>query len=217
VAAQIPEVGTIGVSVAVLSMDEMLVRTIELPEGIGEFFNAGALSIGLGFARELTDNFSIGFQVKYIRDYIWNSSAAGFALDVGTIYKIHFLNEVRIASSISNFGTKMKLDGRDILLTHQVGTGTGNLINTEIKLEEFDLPLVFRMGLAADLIKTEDIRITTAVDAIHPNDHTEYLNTGIECGWNEILFLRGGMKSIYETGMDCRSGDKLQCTWLSAS
>jgi hypothetical protein len=193
-------VGTLGAFVSVLkSIDGMMVRTVELPEGTGERFDAGGISIGLSFARELTDNFSIGFNAKYIREYIWNESAAGFALDAGVLYRIDVLNELRLGASISNFGTKMKLDGRDLIEVKQVGeSGQGNIINSVIQIEEWDLPLLFRVGVAADLIKSDAIRLTTEIDAVHPNDHTEYLNLGSEFSWNELLFVRVGYNSLFE-------------------
>ncbi len=197
-ALQVPGFGTLGTFVSVLSMDEMKVRTVELPEGTGEFFTASALGIGVSYARNLTDDFSIGFNAKYIREQIWNESATGIGIDVGTMYKLHILNEVRLASSISNFGTKMKLHGRDHILITQSGPGGGNVINTDIQLDEYDLPLIFRVGIAADIVKTGDSRLTTAIDAVHPNDNTEAVNSGFEYAWNEILFLRAGVKSLFE-------------------
>jgi hypothetical protein len=61
----------------------------------------------------LTDRFSIGFTAKFVQERIWNSTASGFAFDVGTLYRTPF-NDLMIGASISNFGTSMKLDGRDI-------------------------------------------------------------------------------------------------------
>ncbi|MCX6151530.1 MAG: PorV/PorQ family protein [Ignavibacteriales bacterium] len=197
--SNVPGFGTVGTFVSVLSTDDMKVRTIEKPEGTGEIFNYGTLAVGLCYARQLTEQFSIGLNVKYINEKLWNMSSNGFAVDIGTMYKIPILNEFRIAASISNFGTKMKLEGRDILSVKQVGsTGSGNLINTDIQLDSYDLPLLFRVGLAADVVKSNSNRITLAADAIHPNDHTEYINTGMEYSWNEIIFLRGGYSSLFE-------------------
>jgi len=192
------DIGNVGVFVNVLSMDEMKVRTIEKPEGTGELFNAGALVVGLSYARNLTHNFSIGFNAKYINEYIYNMSATGFALDIGTLYRIPVLNELRIAASISNFGTKMRLEGRDVLVITPSGAADGNLLNSNMELDQFDLPLVFRFGLATDIIKMEDHVLSLGIDAIHPNDHTEYINTGLEYAWNDLLFLRGGYNSLFE-------------------
>jgi opacity protein-like surface antigen len=190
--------GTVGAFVSVLSMDDMVVRTEQLPEGTGELFTAGAIVIGVNYSRFLTDNFAIGLNAKYINESIWHMNAAGFAIDIGTIYRLHILNEFRIAASISNFGTKMQLRGRDVTKVIRSGSGDDNFINTNIELDRFDLPLLFRFGISSDIIKQGASRLTTSIDAIHPNDHTEYLNTGFEYAWNEILFLRAGYNSLFE-------------------
>lgn len=197
-ALNLADFGTIGAFVSLLGMEDMLVRTVEKPEGTGEYFSAGSLLIGLSYARNLTNNFSIGGNIKYIREYIWNESATGFAIDVGVLYKIPILNEFRLGASISNFGTKMRMEGRDAINIMQVGAGQGNIINTNVELDQFDLPLLFRIGVAADLFKEDMHRITTAIDAIHPNDNSESINLGIEYSWNELVFLRGGYKSLFE-------------------
>lgn len=190
--------GTVGAFVSVLSTEDMPVRTVDQPEGTGEFFSYGAIVVGLNYSRYLTENFSIGFNAKYINESIWHMSATGFAVDVGTLYKIPVLNELRIAASISNFGTKMQLSGRDATENFPAGAGGGNLVHANLEMDKFDLPLLFRFGISADLIKAATSRLTLAVDAIHPNDHTEYLNTGMEYSWNEVIFLRGGYNSLFE-------------------
>lgn len=198
IASHLSDFGTIGAFVSVLSMDEMMVRTVEMPEGTGEFFNAGAIVIGLNYSRFLTENFAIGGNFKYINESIWNMSATGFGIDIGTMYKLPVLNELRIAASISNFGTKMQLAGRDITQVVPSGAGGQNFVNTNIELDHFDLPLLFRFGLSTDVIKDGTSKLVVAVDAIHPNDHTEYINAGAEYSWNEVLYLRAGYNSLFE-------------------
>jgi len=194
----VSDIGTFGAFVGVMTMDEMLVRTVEKPEGTGEYFCAGALTAGISYARNLTENFAIGFNAKYVREYIWNESAQGFAIDIGTFYRIQFLNETRLGASISNFGTKMRLSGRDLLVLTNTGPSGQNIINTEHQVDEFDLPLLFRIGVAIDAIKTEGMRLTIETNVVHPNDNTEYLNSGFEYSCNERVFLRAGYKSLFE-------------------
>ena len=117
-------------------MDEMKVRTIENPEGTGELFNYSTVVMGLNYSRYLTTNFAIVFNVKYINENLWHMSSTGFAIDIGTLYKIPILNELRIASSISNFGTKMQLSGRDGTVIYVSGAGNENLINSNIELDK---------------------------------------------------------------------------------
>lgn len=199
IATNMNEFGSVGAFVSILSMDDMKVRTIQYPEGTGELFTYNTVVIGLNYSKYLTDNFSIGFNAKYINENLWHMSATGFAIDIGTLYKIPVLNELRIASSISNFGTKMQLSGRDVTVIYNSGAGNTNIINSNIELDKFDLPLIFRFGLSVDAIKSSSNRITIGVDAIHPNDNSEYINTGFEYSWNEIVFLRAGYNSLFET------------------
>lgn len=198
IASHLSDFGTIGAFVSVLSMDEMMVRTVEMPEGTGEFFNAGAIVIGLNYSRYLTENFAIGGNFKYINESIWNMSATGFGIDIGTMYKLPVLNELRIAASISNFGTKMQLSGRDVTQVIPSGAGGQNFVNSNIELDHFDLPLLFRFGLSTDVIRDGTSKLVVSVDAIHPNDHTEYINAGTEYSWNEVLYLRAGYNSLFE-------------------
>jgi len=70
VVLQLGELGALGISLTAFSMGEMEVRTIEEPEGTGEMFSCGDLALGLSYGRCLTDRFSIGFNVKYIKQRI---------------------------------------------------------------------------------------------------------------------------------------------------
>ncbi len=207
-------IGTIFASLTTLSVPEDKVRTFDNPEGDGRVWDAGSIAIGLGYAKMLTDRFSIGFHAKFIRESIWNSSASGFALDVGTLYRTPF-NDLMIGAAISNFGSTMKLDGRDIMFNYDpndnIDTGPNN-IPAKYQTEEFDIPLTFRIGLAMPVIKTRYIRFTAAVDAVHPNDNTEYVNLGGEIAYDEMFFIRGGFKSMFkqnsEEGLSLGAGLK---------
>jgi hypothetical protein len=195
----IAELGTFGLSITSLRVPEELVRTVENPDGDGRKWDASSIAFGLSFARNLTDRFSIGFNAKYVHDAVWSESASGFAIDVGTLY-ITDLPGLTIGASISNFGTKMRLDGRDLQFNYDpnayIGSAANNVPST-LETESFDMPLSFRIGLAWSYQVVDDIRTLVAVDATHPNDNTEYLNTGLEVSWQEIIFARVGYKSLF--------------------
>jgi opacity protein-like surface antigen len=191
--------GSLFLSVTSLRVPEEKVRTFDFPEGDGQYWDASSVAFGVGFAKNLTDRFSIGFNAKYIQESIWSSSATGFALDVGTYYVTPF-NDLVIGASITNFGTKMKLDGKDIQINYDPDgsstTGPNN-IPAEYEMDAYDLPLTFRIGFSMDVIKSRYIRVKAAFDATHPNDNTEYVNSGIEFAYDELIFLRGGYKSLF--------------------
>ncbi len=191
--------GTIFTTFSSLRVPKEEVRTIEFPDGDGRTWDAGSLVIGVGYARSLTDRFSIGFQLKYIREAIWNTSASAMALDIGTYYVTPF-NDLVIGASISNFGTKMQLDGRDIQLNidpdDSPESGPNN-VPGKYAMEQNDLPLNFRVGLAMNVLNERYFKVKVAIDAVHPNDNKEYVNTGTEFSYNDMIFLRAGYKALF--------------------
>jgi long-subunit fatty acid transport protein len=209
-------IGTLGVSFTFLSMGEFEQTTEFQPDGTGINFSANSFAIGLSYGRRLTDNFLIGFTGKYIKESIFNSSAQGFAMDVGALFTTPF-NGMRIGLSISNFGTKMKMDGDDMLVQVDIDptiSGNNPNVNANIKTDEFDLPLLFRFGLAMDVMQTEQNIVTVAVDALHPNDNAESVNLGAEYTWNNMLSLRAGYRSLFlpdsEEGFTAGAGLQLE-------
>jgi hypothetical protein len=199
VAFNIGEVGILGLSITSLSTPEDLVRTVEQPEGTGERFSSNDLALGLTFARRLTDRFSIGGTVKFVRQGLWHMSASAVAVDIGALFTTPFKN-VRLGASIVNFGSDMRLEGRDIRFSQdpdQQNQGNVEFVNALYETERYPLPLAFRVGLATELIKTENLRLTAGLDALHPNDNRESLNLGAEMAFNELLFLRGGYGTLF--------------------
>jgi opacity protein-like surface antigen len=195
----IGDLGTFGLSIISLRVPEELVRTVDYPDGDGRRWDASSLAIQLSYARNLTDQFSIGFNTKFIRESIWSESASGVAIDIGTLY-LSDIKGLRLGASISNFGTTMKLEGRDLSFnTDPDGSAGGgpNNIPADYSTESYPLPLTFRVGVAYDAYQDEDFRVTAAVDATHPNDNTEYVNSGLEICWKEIVFGRIGYKSLW--------------------
>lgn len=213
VAVPLGNLGTVGANATFLTMDEMERTTILQPEGTGETFSAGSYAFGLCYARDLTDRFSIGFNMKYINEQIYHSSATGLAFDIGTLFNTQFKG-IRIGMSIANYGTKMQMGGRDMLIQTDIDplvSGNNNNINANLQTDKFDLPLMFRVGLSVDVLKgMGNSNLVLAVDALHPNDDTEYLNVGGEYIFRKLFSLRAGYKSLFardsEAGLSFGAG-----------
>jgi len=192
--------GTLGISYTSLSMDDMKVRTVELPEGTGEYFSAGDIAAGVSYARKLSERFSVGFTGKYIHQTIWHASASAFALDFGTMFRTDLFGSMVIGASLSNFGTSMQLSGRDLRQFGRIDDtklGSNERIPTNVEMESWDLPLLFQLGVSTTPLKGDDYRWTVAIDALHPSDNHESVNLGTELAFRDYLFLRGGYNSLF--------------------
>ena len=172
--------GIIGFNVVTFGTNDMEVTTESDPEGTGEFFSAGSFAIGVAYARALTSDFSIGVNTKLIREQIWNSSASALAMDIGVTYNTPF-NGTLLGFSISNFGQKLQMSGADLLLKvdpFPTNSGNNENLTATLNTDEFDLPLLMRIGVANNVINTEQMRLTLSVDGLHPKDNTESVNLG---------------------------------------
>ncbi len=101
---------TIGVNVQMLSSGG-LTKTVEDAGGnldttaAAESFTASSLAAGLLIGRRVSDEFSIGTQLKFIQDTIDTSKASGFGADIGMLWKG---NHFRFGASAVNLGPKLK-------------------------------------------------------------------------------------------------------------
>jgi hypothetical protein len=105
-----------------------------------------------------------------------------------------------IGATLSNFGTPMKLDGRDarqFISVDPTKTGSNNQIPAEIEMDSWDLPLLFQLGVSTNVMKNDAYRWTIAADAIHPSDNYESLNLGTEFAYHDNIFLRTGYQSLF--------------------
>lgn len=201
-AIPLENIGTLGAFIGHLGMPDIERTTITSPNGTGEKVSAGSIVIGLSYSRALTDRFSIGGNVKYVSETIWHSTASTFAFDIGVLYRT-FFNNIRLGMSISNFGSDMQIEGRDMLVQHDINqafAGNNENLNAYLDTDKFPLPIVFRFGISANIAKdflgsTEHDWIV-AVDAVHPNDNKEYVNLGTEVKLYNMISLRSGFRQL---------------------
>ncbi len=184
--------GTIGISVQAVDYPEFLgtVRA-DTPSGFEDTgtFSPSAMALGLGYARELSDRFSVGGNVKYARQSLGESimsrseesgavttqsnSVSTAAFDFGILYATGF-ESLNFAVSIRNFSRE---------LTYAE--------------ESFELPLTFNIGVSMDVTDLapsvgDTHAFLVSVDAERPRDYPEQIKVGGEYTFMDLLSLRGG-------------------------
>ncbi|MFO7526944.1 MAG: PorV/PorQ family protein [Ignavibacteriaceae bacterium] len=161
-------------------------------------FSPTALAIGFGYAKALSEKFSIGGNVKYVRQSLgtsvidavdFNSGSNSYAsttaeeneldvmaFDFGVLYKTGF-ESLNIGMSVRNFAKEVKY-----------------------KEEGFQLPIIFQIGASFNFsdimnVNKDEHSFLVTVDANHPRDYPEQINFGLEYTFMEVLSLRGGYSS----------------------
>lgn len=189
----------VGLSITQLSYGDEPVTTEDNPEGTGENWSAQDFAVAVSYARSLTDKFSIGGSCKYVSQTIWHESASTFAFDVGLLFITGF-KDMRLGMSISNFGGDLKMEGADLAKRIDIDPGNAgsNKLNlADLKTDPWPIPLLFRVGLAMDVVKNEMTAITLECDAMRPSDNVEVVNIGAETMFMDLVSLRVGYKSLF--------------------
>jgi hypothetical protein len=212
---QTGELGNLFLSITSLNSGEIDVRTVEQPLGTGERYEVSDLALGLGFGRQISDRFSVGVQLSYIRETSWHSALSSFAMSAGTIYRLAE-NGLHIGASISNFGLPAKYSGRDLRIRYDLDpdrNGDPSSLPAQLFTEDHPLPVLFRVGLGWPMRLSENNQIQFAVNAFHPNDNTESMSLGAEWMVMNILALRAGYQNLFledsEVGLTLGTGLQL--------
>ena len=219
-AIAVPKVGVIGIGITQLDYGEMAVTNLEYQEGTGEKFRATDMAASFTFSRKLVSWFSFGSSLKYVKSNIWHSSASALAVDLGVLVNTKFFsfsgkdeNGMNIGMSISNYGTRMKYDGIDNYQPIDISEfeeGNYGDVSGQFRTSEWELPLLFRIGVSIKPIATSFMNLTLAADALHPNNNAESVNIGAVLdnkipGFGEISIrggLKGGMNSLFTKNTD---------------
>ncbi len=158
-----------------------------------EIFNPSAFSLGIGYARALSQDFTVGGQIKKAFQYLGKNVipvsdsvnvvekniAEAIAFDFGTVYVTQW-KDFTFGMSIRNFSEEIKYYS-----------------------EGFQLPLTFQIGASMDLFNFRPSRsgsshLILSLDAIHPRSYSERINLGLEYTLMNILAIRGGYKFNYD-------------------
>mgnify|MGYP005847082969 CR=1 FL=1 len=194
--------GVLGVTIQFVDYGEVqstiLARNAKGYLDVGTF-KPSAYAIGIGYAKALTERFSVGGNVKFVNqnlgpsilDASYVKDGAGLdsaytadrevkdnmidvpAFDLGVLYKTGF-KSLAFGMTIRNFAREVAYIS-----------------------EKFQLPLTFRIGLSMNVmdlfnIDRESQQLLLTVDAEHPRDFPEQLKVGVEYGFANTLALRVG-------------------------
>jgi len=200
VAATVPfSFGTAGLDVAYFGSGNILETTLERQDGTGRVVTASDMAIGLGFARDFTDRLAVGVKIKYIREELAAVSADAFAFDIGSVFTTSFLNDLKLGIAFSNFGTGLRFDGRELLVSHVVpGSPTGKQVPAELQTESWPLPHFFRFGVSTDVVKTEGLNVHAAYTITDSRDYGDRHNVGVAVTVEDIVTVRGGYRFNYD-------------------
>jgi opacity protein-like surface antigen len=202
IGTQLGELGSFALSFKSIAFGDIPITTFENPDGTGQFYSPTFFVGTLSYSKAVTDRVSAGFNFKLVNESIMDASASGIALDFGVQYR--FSESLSIAAVIKNLGTNMKYSGEDLKIKSDVPggaleSGTGIY---EADTETFQMPSFFELSFAYNFNMDEQNNLAVATTFRQNNSFEDELMAGLEYGFTNMFFLRGGYNFLLENSSD---------------
>ena len=198
VVSRMGEFGYLGASFKSIGFGDIEQTTVDNPDGTGTIFSPNYLTMGLTYARAMTDRILFGITGKLVSEKIMRESAMGVGFDFGLQYMTG-ISGLKLGVVLANLGPNMRFDGAD--LEHAVvlpGTESGTeeeAIRTT--LASFDLPSYLQLGLSYDY-PFNGQHLVTVMGNFQNNGYSwDQYNFGLEYSYDNMLFLRGATTAAY--------------------
>lgn len=166
----------VGLSVARFGVEPFQETTVLEPDGTGRMVEAGDVMVGLTGARKFTDRLSIGVQAKVVHESLDEDAFTNVLFDVGALYNTGF-RDLRLAFTLQHFGP-----------------------DVQGLQQDFRTPLLFRVAVADDLVDLDAVRVSGALELVHPTDNDEWVQGGVEVMALNALALRAGYRQNVDEG-----------------
>ena len=183
------EYGVIGLSIQSVDYGDVL-TTMVRPDNSGYIdtgvMDPAALAVGIGYAKAISDRFSVGGQVRFAYQSLGSSVVPG-----GNSY----VTKQNVASAVTfDFGTVFKTGIKSLAFGMSIRNFSQDVTYEE---ESFQLPLLFTFGISANLLDFTEFRgsnqsFILSCDVAHPTSHPEQLKIGAEYEFMKVIALRGG-------------------------
>nr|MEE4269906.1 PorV/PorQ family protein [Candidatus Krumholzibacteria bacterium] len=200
-ATPIGGVGNIFASVTSLGSGDIQVRTVDQPLGAGVFYDVSNVALSVGFGRRITDRFSAGVQANYLNERVWNTSSKVLTFNLGTIYRLSEGGAL-LGFCLSNLSTQGRYTGSDLDIQYDDDPdtyGDNSALPATQSTDSFPLPGLVRLGISVPYVVSENSSFLFLVEGLHPNDNSESLNLGAEWKLQQLLSLRMGYQTLFQT------------------
>ena len=190
--------GVLSLSVMSIDAGDIMITTVELPEGGIGTYKPRFTNIHLGYAKAFSNSIYGGIAVKLISEAIPDANAMGVAFDAGVQYVTGKRDQMHFGISLRNVGPKMRYGGDGLSFRGTVPNG--NTQTVQQRSEAFEIPSLLNIGGSYQfLLGKKDHFLTTALN-FQANSFTKnQFQLGLEYAFKTYLMLRGGFN--YENGI----------------
>ena len=186
-------VRSVGLSLGSFGFSDQPIYTLTDPDGNGRTYSVRQTFISGTLAQNFSDRFSAGVTLKFINDRLGTAKASGVAVDFGTNFHASVgARPIRASFVIQNLGTNLQHSGEDLIVgvTRQPPLGTVDVPqepqSAALSTSSWTLPVLFRVGVALDLVAQGSNHLTVLSEFTQPNNTKPGAGAGFEWALQNI-------------------------------
>ena len=193
IAANIEGLGVLSLSLKSLAIDAIPVTTTRDPEGTGQTYKPQFFTVGLTYARQLSERVAVGLTGNVVSERLGDVSASGFAFDVGVLYdNLASIHGLSIGVVVKNIGPQMKYDGTALLTTATVADLHRPASLYQIQAASFELPSAIHFGVAYKHQLSDEMTLLGSTAFQSSNFSDDEYKLGLELSYQDLLYVRSG-------------------------
>jgi hypothetical protein len=190
--------GVLGLSVMSIDAGDIMITTVELPEGGIGTYKPRFTNIHLSYAKAFSNSIYGGIAVKMISEAIPDANAMGVAFDAGVQYVTGKRDHIRFGIALRNVGPKMRYSGDGLSFRGTVPNGNTQTVSQ--RSEAFEIPSLLNIGGAyVAQLGHKDHNLTIAANFTANSFTKNQVQLGLEYAFKTYLMVRGGFN--YENGI----------------
>lgn len=182
-----------GVQFGTFGFGDQPVYTVEQPDGTGAVYSVSQTFVGLTYSQDFSDRFSAGITPKFISDQLGDASGSAFAVDFGTHFHSTLGGKpIQFSFTLQNLGTNIDYSGDalNVSVPRDSVPGVPGVPNNPqpgtLRTADFQLPTIFRVALAYDVISNAATRWTWMADFNQPTANKAGFGVGTEAHFTNL-------------------------------
>ena len=209
--------GTLGFSLKSLSFGDIPVTTVAFPDGTGDLYSPTYLTLGVTYAKALTDRVGVGVTANLISEKILQMSATGLTFDVGIQYRDLAVKGLQLAVAIKHIGPNMNFDGSNAYI-QAAAQGTINGIKPyKAETASFEMPSNLEIGIGYTPKLDETNSVTVGGTFVNNNYLQDEYSLGAEYAYKSMFYVRGGYTFSPQTAKDATGSQAYIFDWSAGA
>lgn len=203
VSGRFGDMGSIAIHLKALDIGDIPITTEQQPDGTGGTFTPTFFTLGVTYARNLTDRIALGTTLNYVSNEMNRVNATGTSFSAGLQYMdLGDIEGLDIGVAVKNIGTHMRFEGPGLLNRGELSSADRGSSFYDVQASAADLPSTFEIGLGYEYPVTEVGAVNVSTLFQHNNYNFDNYKLGLEYVHDNFLYIRGGFDYSVDDGDD---------------